>query len=113
LSAHESPLRKVMAVSFGNTLRRISKEDSENKKTPGELRARKTDRINKIIEKSNEFAIDMLGKKNKEALTKIAPKPNIANISLFSSELFRKKVKDTPIVAPSPSKNIRSISRKK
>lgn len=58
--------------------------------------------------------MDMLSKKNKEALTKIAPKPNIANISLFSSELFRRKTKEpTPTVAPSPGKNIRSVSRKK
>jgi hypothetical protein len=34
-SVHESPMRKVMATSFGNALRKISKEDSENKKTPG------------------------------------------------------------------------------
>ena len=58
--------------------------------------------------------MEMLNKKNKEALTKITPKPNIANISLFSSDLFRKKTKDsTPPVVPSASKNIRSVSRKK
>lgn len=48
-SVHESPMRKVMASSFGNTLRKISKEDNENKKTPIDLKGRKTDRINKII----------------------------------------------------------------
>lgn len=115
-SLHETPMKKMMMNSLGNTLRKLSKEDSENKKTPilnGD-RSKRNEKINKIIEKSNEFVTDIIAKKNNDQILKrIAPKPNIANISLFSSDIFRKKVKESPAVAPSPIKNIRTVSKKK
>ncbi len=52
----------------------------------------------------------MARKNNDHILKKIAPKPNIANASMFSDT--SKKMKDSPLVG-SPNKKIRTISRKK
>jgi len=53
----------------------------------------------------------MARKNNEHILKKIAPKPNIANISIYS-ENTKKAVRDSPVIA-SPNKKIRAISRKK
>lgn len=54
----------------------------------------------------------MARKNNDQILKKIAPKPNIANISMYT-ENHKKVIKDSPIIGSSPSKKIRAISRKK
>jgi hypothetical protein len=54
----------------------------------------------------------MARKNNDHILKKIAPKPNIANISMFN-ETHKKLIKDSPIIGSSPNKKIRAISRKK
>lgn len=53
----------------------------------------------------------MARKNNDHILKKIAPKPNIANISMYN-ETYKKVVKDNPVVG-SPTKKLRAISRKK
>jgi len=52
----------------------------------------------------------MARKNNDHILKKIAPKPNIANASMYADT--SKKMKDSPLVG-SPNKKIRTISRKK
>jgi hypothetical protein len=53
----------------------------------------------------------MARKNNEHILKKIAPKPNIANISMYSD--YKKVVKDSPVIGSSPTKKLRAISRKK
>ena len=55
----------------------------------------------------------MARKNNEQILKKIAPKPNIvANISMYS-EAYKKQIKDSPVIGSSPTKKIRTISKKK
>ena len=55
----------------------------------------------------------MARKNNEQILKKIAPKPNIAaNISMYS-EVYKKQIKDSPVIGSSPTKKIRTISKKK
>ncbi len=92
------------------------KEDSENKKVVNgneEIKKKQIEKINKIIERSNEFVNELMARKNNDhILKKIAPKPNIANISMYN-ETYKKVVKDSPIIGSSPTKKLRAISRKK
>lgn len=53
----------------------------------------------------------MARKNNDQILKKIAPKPNIGNISLYS-ESHKKTIKDSPLLT-SPTKKLRTVSRKK
>jgi len=55
----------------------------------------------------------MARKNNEQILKKIAPKTNItANMSMYS-EGYKKQIKDSPIMGSSPTKKIRTISKKK
>lgn len=119
LSLNESPVKKgINNNSLGNTLRRAVKEDSENKRVVNganeEIKKKQIEKINKIIERSNEFVNELMARKNNDhILKKIAPKPNIAaNISMYT-ENHKKVIKDSPIIGSSPNKKIRAISRKK
>jgi hypothetical protein len=53
----------------------------------------------------------MARKNNEHILKKIAPKPNVANVSLCG-EPNKKQIKESPLIS-SPSKKIRTTSRKK
>jgi hypothetical protein len=113
LSLNESPIKKgTPNSSLGSTIKRV-KEDSENKRVYNEeTKKKQIEKINKIIERSNEFVNELMARKNNDQiLKKIAPKPNIGNISLYS-ESHKKTIKDSPLLT-SPTKKLRTVSRKK
>ena len=98
---------------MNNTIKR--NKDDENRKTLNEdTKKKQIEKINKIIERSNEFVNELMARKNNEQiLKKIAPKPNItANISMYS-ETTKKMMKETPILQISPTRRIRTNSKKK
>jgi competence transcription factor ComK len=107
-------VKKPNNSSLAATLRRNPREDNENKKVGvlnEEMKRKQIEKINKIIERSNEFVNELMARKNNDhILKKIAPKPNIANASMYADTA--KKMKDSPLVG-SPNKKIRTISRKK
>lgn len=112
-SLTESPIKKnTPNSSLNNTIKRV--KDDENKKTHNEeTKKKQIEKINKIIERSNEFVNELMARKNHEhILKKIAPKPNIAaNISL-GPESSKRMVKEITIQI-SPTKRIRASSKKK
>ena len=117
LSLNDSPVKKPNNNSLSSTLRRPMKEASENKKVLNsgneQIKKKQIEKINKIIQRSNQFVNQLMARKNNEhILKKIAPKPNIANISMYN-QTYKKVVKDSPIIGSSPTKKLRAISRKK
>jgi serine/threonine protein kinase len=112
-SLTESPVKKSTPnSSLNNTIKRT--KDDENKKVHNdETKKKQIEKINKIIERSNEFVNELMARKNNEhILKKIAPKPNIAaNISMYG-DTAKKTVKEISIQI-SPTKRIRASSKKK
>lgn len=111
----ESPLKKgTPNSSLASTAKRI-KQDNQNKKTLNEdIKKKQIEKINKIIERSNEFVNELMARKNNDQiLKKIIPKSNVANTSIYIGENSqKKKLLESPGLS-SPSKKIRTSSKKK